>query len=1233
MTKINQIQTAILSLGAGAYQKMMEEYLLRRFKFPNISPLGSHDGTDKTTQGTPDAFVRCEDGKFILIEYGTVGKNAYDKVQKDILDCLSFEKTGIRTSDIKRIIVCHTSTNFNAGQVDQLYSHFEGIELIGLGDVSNDLYHKYPGIAKDHLSIELDTNQILDLEEFIRHNDRNAYSTSLDMPLLCREEALETIGDLLSKNDVITISGASGIGKTRLAVEACNRLLLLKNYQFKIVKNNGERIYNDLKTIFTDDANYLVLVDDADQLVQLNHLLDICVDDRRKHKMKIIITVRDYAKEKLMRDVEKIIRSATFELAPLSDQSIEQILKENMGITNHRVTERIKQVVKGNVRLAIMAAMCAKRGQTEMLQNTFQIFDNYYSQVVEEIDREEMTTAGIVAFFDAFKLDEKELPLQIAIENGVNFHDFRKHCHRLHQMEAVDIHETSAVKFSNQNLRDYILYLVFVKERRIRISSIIRCGFPRYKRQIITALNTVLNLFITDESLQYIEQEVKTAWSVVKGDKLEVIKEFVGAFHVLMPDETLSFINQEIDKLPICEVCLTAQDFEDSGKAEQIHSDLLKILVKFKHTECFEDALELIMHKLEKNFEKAKDIYLIFNKHLGIDRHSHKSMYDNEIMLLEKLLDYDKSENTTLSSFCLLFAIENILRYDFSSSESEQHMMVQFYQFGLSACDKLFVLRKLAFQGLARLYSKDDFKKQVVASLLKYHVSKRTVEYKTVFECDMSLFAEHFGELVDTKSWNICKILDHFNDFCMRFNVPYSNLLPSFEENKTYMLYHSLKKEHIFEPQSYESTLEKRKEKISILAKTCSVEDFTLLCSELKRDFTLTKRHNTFDVSTGIDILFSSLLEFDSDLFTEWCKIYIQHDAPCCGNNSKKFPELLILAVGVRNAIIFVEALDFTDKNIWLGHLYNSVPCEELTSKDCEKMLSLLENSELVLPKTVVNANAIHEGFFIKYVQKLYELSEENPYLMSIFLEHFGAYSEKDAQYALSCFGQNKELLTNSYIRAMYGKVHFDAWGNLFISIVHTDETFLPRCIRTFLELHSYDSYIEPMEKLWEQENYMQLVTASMETLREAPKYFYTINSIGESMLKADKKDKHKCEQKDNWIKNYILKYSKDKNRMEFLFGIVCNLSYERCTEITHYFCIQNDCFEDFSELPITRTHNSWSGSEVPTIERKIAYLEGLKDVLKGARFIKHREDLSHHIQKQREYMEAVLLKEFTEVY
>ena len=107
MSKINQIQQAIMALSPGAYQKLMDEYLVKKFHFDNIQPYGSHTGTDKTTKGTPDSYVRCSDGKYIFIAHGSVGKS-FQKVKEDILDCLKPEKTGEPVEKIKQIICCHS---------------------------------------------------------------------------------------------------------------------------------------------------------------------------------------------------------------------------------------------------------------------------------------------------------------------------------------------------------------------------------------------------------------------------------------------------------------------------------------------------------------------------------------------------------------------------------------------------------------------------------------------------------------------------------------------------------------------------------------------------------------------------------------------------------------------------------------------------------------------------------------------------------------------------------------------------------------------------------------------------------------------------------------------------------------------------------------------------------------------------------------------------------------------
>ena len=104
-----------------------------------------------------------------------------------------------------------------------------------------------------------------------------------------------------------------------------------------------------------------------------------------------------------------------------------------------------------------------------------------------------------------------------------------------------------------------------------------------------------------------------------------------------------------------------------------------------------------------------------------------------------------------------------------------------------------------------------------------------------------------------------------------------------------------------------------------------------------------------------------------------------------------------------------------------------------------------------------------------------------------------------------------------------------------------------------------------------------------------------------------------------------------DGKSMDFLFGIVCNLPEEQRLPAIVTFCQCNPAFDAFRSIHILPTHASWSGSEVPVLEQRIAFLIELKDRLKGIQFIEHRTYISEKIRNLQERKEDVLLSEFLE--
>ena len=233
----------------------------------------------------------------------------------------------------------------------------------------------------------------------------------------------------------------------------------------------------------------------------------------------------------MLKAIRTVLIPNQYEVHALSDDSVTKVLSDNLGIQNDRVLEQIKIIAKGNIRLAIMAGMCALNGKFGSIQNAFDIFNDYYGDIIGEFDRNEILVAAIIAFFDKFNLKETELPFNIALQHGISTVQFRDMCLSLHRKEVISIFDDKAVKFENQNLRDYLLYYAFFKEKWLSPCDLICQAFPTYKNRVVFAFNTLVRLFNSPENIAFIEGEIRAAWTKVKKLPTAIAFEFVATFY------------------------------------------------------------------------------------------------------------------------------------------------------------------------------------------------------------------------------------------------------------------------------------------------------------------------------------------------------------------------------------------------------------------------------------------------------------------------------------------------------------------------------------------------------------------------------------------------------------------------------------------------------------------------------------------------------------------------------
>lgn len=305
---------------------------------------------------------------------------------------------------------------------------------------------------------------------------------------------------------------------------------------------------------------------------------------------------------------------AQYEVHALSDDSVMKVLSDNLGIQNDNVLGQIKLIAKGNIRLAIMAGMCVLSGRFGAIQNAFDIFNDYYGDIIDKFDRNEILVAAIIAFFDKFNLKETELPFNIALQHGISTVQFRDMCLSLHRKEVISIFDDKAVKFENQNLRDYLLYYAFFKEKWLSPCDLICQAFPTYKNRVVFAFNTLVRLFNSPENIAFIEGEIRAAWTKVKKLPAATAFEFVATFYNAIPDEALLYLKKKIDTLPEAHADMLKYDFEKHKNYHTIRSEIISILIGFKYTDYFIDAIQLALYCFERNNSEPMDIYFLFGE-------------------------------------------------------------------------------------------------------------------------------------------------------------------------------------------------------------------------------------------------------------------------------------------------------------------------------------------------------------------------------------------------------------------------------------------------------------------------------------------------------------------------------------------------------------------------------------------------------------------------------------------
>ena len=97
-----------------------------------------------------------------------------------------------------------------------------------------------------------------------------------------------------------------------------------------------------------------MFVDDANELTGLHFVLELLPKAAIGEKCikKVVMTVRDYARQQVVKQVLEVEKPEILRAGLLKDEEIRKLIETAFGITNHIYSDRIVAIAEGNARLA-----------------------------------------------------------------------------------------------------------------------------------------------------------------------------------------------------------------------------------------------------------------------------------------------------------------------------------------------------------------------------------------------------------------------------------------------------------------------------------------------------------------------------------------------------------------------------------------------------------------------------------------------------------------------------------------------------------------------------------------------------------------------------------------------------------------------------------------------------------------------------------------------------------------
>ncbi len=1226
---IKDIKSKIEKLSPADFQEFCDA-LISNYRSGQINSYGLKPGTGKTIKGTPDTYIRNENDKYIFIEYTTQTDGIYNKLRDDIAKCLDKSKTKIDIADIEEIICCYTTAHLSPSENKKLHGLCKdrGVSLTiwGIDEIAmKALPCSY--IVTRYLGINIDTCQIFSFNDFINYYDSMSFSAPLKTNFQYRKKELDSVINALNTDSVVIITGQAGVGKTRLALEALNIFSKEKSYEILCFKSNRQKLYDDFVSKIDMHKKYLLFMDDINEFNELQSIMSVI--NSRHIKIKIIATVRDYARFEPINELKHFVNPKIIELAAFTNDEIRGFLKDNLNIHNYNYQEQIIRIANGNARMAYMAGKLAiEKNSLDSIRDVSKLYYEYYGRFVESFigdDAKLCFTAGLLSVIKSLNLEDFSKIDKILDFFGISNNEVNEKLQILNKLEVLKITINRIAIFTDQCFSNYMKYYVFLKRKLFPLSKLLEHGYTTYRKELIDLVNTAFNMYNSEDTNYYCKREILKAWDNLKSENNPCYKSFARDFHMLRPSKSFLIFKEEIESIE--NEIFTPYNLDFSKNNFYSSESPLELLQGYNNTEHLSTVILLLIEYASKTSKTLTTSYSWLESNYGVNIADCAYDYNTQVIISKTLYDKLLEENQSAMALAYQWA-KYSLSFSFNSLNNNGSGFV-FHDIQLQNSGGLSKYRKQCWRIMLYLSKIDAWKENVKKFLYSYSNNILKKPDKSIVKDDYE-YVDKLLDILRSNSIGFLKIVRNIVDATQDISITSEEKWSICFSTDIWTLFTMLEVYNRKSNLDYDEYTEDRNKKLVEYANNIQLselEEFVKNTNNILSDPLINNQE--WEINDGLELI---LKQFDFEKLKVFFSAYTKY-----GSKISIYPDFIFkLAINndkYKELYNMIKEADFAQKDQWLFSYFENLPDSQVDKVMLKELLEFLESD---LDKEIKQSHfrnlkildkflKVEVDIYPKATKIIYEKRKYSDFITILYFTHlFNDYRPNEL---LKLYAKDTQLLQDVYFYMLENVDSFDYNGKYLVDFASLDDSWLERYLNLVLrELKVRRDFMSSRNKaLWESDKYAYYFDYFINNYSIQGLNSWTTRHYFNMLFKTDESNELIKSHQKEWLAN-IIKEKANTNLINIIFDIVCDLEDETKLYLIKIFLENNDSYETFERLSLTPNSYCGYGSLVPIFEERVKFLESLYPLLSDIKFLKHKiliEDkvngLKNMIEKEEE--------------